>query len=120
MSKATKSGADPTISYNPSGGGSTLGSLSAPATPERFKEICLRPGGESSREALAVLDYLFNADTFLDRPMVGVNLIKQYLTGGGSYETFKSKCKTTISFLSVEIERQFNLFNLNMLTLINF
>lgn len=62
-----------------------------PCTPERFKEICLRPGGDSLKETLGLLEYLFSAETFLDRPLANVSLIKQYLTGGANYDTFKSK-----------------------------
>lgn len=74
-------------------------------SPERFKEICLRVGGESCKETLATLDYLFNPETFLDRSPNGVSLIKQYLTGGASYETFKNRRKCDIIFISIRISQ---------------
>lgn len=70
-----------------------------PCTPERFKEICLRPNGESCKETLGLLEYLFAPHLFLGRQLVGASLIKQYLIGGDNYDVFKKKGYFLLNFI---------------------
>ena len=65
-----------------------------PCTPERFKELCLRLSGceiSTCKEILALMNYFFSPETFLDNHLAIVPLIKKYLAGGSNFELFKSK-----------------------------
>jgi hypothetical protein len=64
-------------------------SLHVPA--ERFKEVCMRAGGECSQDANTILDFLFDPEKPLNTPKNDVEVIKNYLTGGASYDSFKTK-----------------------------
>lgn len=59
--------------------------------PERFKEVCLRAGGETSKDTAAVLEYFFDPEKELGGTKIDLDLLKLYLTGGISFESFKNK-----------------------------
>jgi hypothetical protein len=63
---------------------------------ERFKEICLRnlprnPPADHPREITRVLDYFFDPLKETDAFKNDLDILKLYLTGGHSFETFKTK-----------------------------
>lgn len=59
--------------------------------PERFKDVCLRPGGEHSKDVYLILDFLFDPDKKLNTSRNDVDTLKHYLTSGMSFEAFKNK-----------------------------
>ncbi len=63
---------------------------------ERFKEICLltKQGSlDQPDDIRSVLDYFFDPYKKLENFKTDFNLLKLYLTGGHSLDSFKTKCK---------------------------
>lgn len=68
----------------------TSNHLHVPA--ERFKEVCLRAGGEYSQDTNTILDHLFNPEKQLNQFNCDVEILKHYITGGNSFASFSNKC----------------------------
>lgn len=60
---------------------------------DRFREVCMRNGGENCKETLTILENLFNPDKPMNDTYCNVDILKSYITGNVSYDTFKSKRK---------------------------
>ena len=63
---------------------------------ERFREVCLRTGGENSKETLVILDNLFNPTKKLNTQNCDIEILKDYITGGVGFLSFKNKRKFSL------------------------
>lgn len=67
-----------------------------PCSPERFKELCLRPSFNEAtnfNEISSLLDFFFNPIFFLTRSLPNVKIVKNYLAGGSNFDAFKARGK---------------------------
>ena len=77
---------------------STISSTCVLIRAERFKELCFQNRDDNRvNEINTLLGQIFDPDKPLNTPNLNdVETLKNYITGGTSYDLFKKKCKHQI------------------------
>ena len=77
-------------------------------SPDRFKDICLRNNNVSdySKDIACILEQFFDPEKQLDiANRNDADTLKQYISGGYSFDTFKTKSKQLFSFRSLDLNQ---------------
>ena len=91
----------------------SLNTIPLHLTPDRFKEICLRSSLDvnnttNTKDISLILEYFFDPEKQLNTVNRNdVEILKQYITGGYSYETFKQKGKNFLQKIDMKILERF-------------